>query len=197
MTVWLRQRRTAALVLLTSLSLMAFIACAGDTGAAGAPGAPGEPGAPGAAGAPGAPGNPGIPGPEGARGASGDQGSIGSRGEIGPTGPSGSGGAAGADASLGALVIHDSNGTTAGSVRIGNSVDVIGGGFSGGEVVTLRLAHAGGTDTIDAGSVVANDNGAFAALSVRLPSGMAAGDVAAVWANGDSGTVAVAPVTFN
>jgi hypothetical protein len=98
---------------------------------------------------------------------------------------------------MGALVVHDSSGSTAGSVRLGNSVDIIGGGFAGGEVVTLQLASAGGTDTIDAGSVVANNGGAFAALSVRLPSGMAVGDVAAVWANGDSGTSAVTPVTFN
>ena len=98
---------------------------------------------------------------------------------------------------MGALVVHDSGGTTAGSVRLGNSVDIIGGGFAGGEVVTLRLAHAGGTDTIDAGSVIANAGGAFATLSVRLPSGMSSGDVAAVWANGDSGTSAVAAVTFN
>ena len=84
----------------------------------------------------------------------------------------------------------------AGSVRVGNSVDIIGGGFADGEVVTLQITHAGGTYIIDAGSVVA-DGGAFAALSVRLPSGMSAGDVAAVWATGDSGTRAVAPVTFN
>ena len=63
--------------------------------------------------------------------------------------------------------------------------------------MTLQIAHAGSTDTIDAGSVVANDDGAFAALSVRLPSGMASGDIAAIWANGDSGTAAVTAVTFN
>ena len=82
-------------------------------------------------------------------------------------------------------------------MRLGNSVDIYGGGFAGGEVVTLQIAHAGGTDTIDAGSVVANNGGAFAALSVRLPSGISIGDVAAVWANGDSGTKAVTPVKFN
>lgn len=193
MTVWLRQRRHAVLVLLASLALVAFIACAGDAGVPGSPGQPGSAGEPGAAGNPGSSGDPGNPGPTGPSGPSGAQGTAGVKGQLGPTGPQGSTGGVGADASLGALVIHDSGGTTAGSVRLGNSVDVLGGGFAGGEVITLQLAHSGGTDTIDAGSVVANDNGAFAALSVRLPAGrLSVGDVAAVWATGDAGTVAVA-----
>ena len=194
MTVWLRQRRRALLILLTALSLVAFVACEGDPGLSGAPGAegaagvPGDAGAPGAAGALGGRGNsgaigpagiPGVPGPAGA------DGGIGSKGNVGAAG------SAGADAVLAAVVVHDSNGTTAGSVADGNSIDIIGGGFAAGEVITLQIAHGGGTDTLNAGSITANSGGAFAVLNVSLPASLGAGDSASVVATGDSGTVGV------
>ena len=88
--------------------------------------------------------------------------------------------------------MHDSSGNTAGSVADGNTIDVIGGGFSAGESITLQIAHAGGTDTLNAGSVTANSGGAFAALGISLPAGLSAGDAASVTATGDDGGVGVA-----
>ncbi len=192
MTVWLRQRRRALLILLTSLALVAFIACEGGPGLAGGPGTPGDPGDPGAPGAAGSPGQPGISGATGPAGPPGVPGPAGGQGAIGRIGTQGETGAAGTDAVLAAVVVHDSDGTTAGTVVDGNTIDIIGGGFEAGEVITLQIAHDGGTDTLDAGSVIANSGGAFAALSVSIPASLRRGDVASVWATGDSGTVGVA-----
>ncbi len=195
MTVWLRQRRRALLILLTALALVAFVACEGDPGLSGAPGAQGaagatgDPGAPGAAGATGGSGSSGALGPAGIPGVPGP---AGADGGLGFKGNVGAAGAAGADAALAAVVVHDSNGTTAGAVVDGNTIDIIGGGFAAGEVITLQIAHDGGTDTLDAGSITANSGGAFAALGVSIPASLSAGDVASVWATGDGGTVGVA-----
>ena len=195
MTFRLRRRAPALLTLLTAAGLVAFVACAGDPGSQGPPGAPGQPGAAGNPGAPGSPGEPGSTGPagedggSGPSGAKGDSGPAGERGEIGLKGPAGGKGATGAAGSPGAaVVIHDSAGNTAGVVELRagtTSIDVIGGGFDAGDAISIELNGA----ALDAGAVTANDGGAFAALGVALPSGLGAGDVAAVKVTGSGGTV--------
>lgn len=191
MTVWLRQRRRTLLILLTSLALVAFVACSGDPGTPGSPGAAGASGEPGVPGASGAPGGPGISGPVGPVGIPGVPGPPGGDGGLGFRGSAGANGANGADAALAAVVVHDSSGSTAGAVADGNTIDIIGGGFAAGEVITLQIAHGGGTDTLNAGSITANSGGAFAALGVSIPSSLGAGDTASVWATGDGGTTGV------
>ncbi|MCH8223146.1 MAG: collagen-like protein [Chloroflexi bacterium] len=191
MTVWLRQRRRALLILLTSLALVAFIACSGDPGTPGSPGAPGVAGDPGSPGSAGNPGEAGISGPVGPAGIPGVPGPAGDDGALGAKGGGGSDGSDGADAIAAAVVVHDSGGTTAGIVADGNTIDVIGGGFAAGEAITLQIAHDGGTDTLNAGSLTANSGGAFAALNLSIPASLSGGDVASIWATGDSGTVGV------
>jgi hypothetical protein len=84
------------------------------------------------------------------------------------------------------LVVHDSNGTQAGSVALGSTIDILGGGFTAGEVILLMI----NSSALNAGEVVANSDGAFAAMSVPLPSAITAG-VASVTASGDNGTIGV------
>lgn len=197
MTLRLGRRARALIFLLISAALIAAIACEGDPGSQGPrgpQGPPGDPGQPGLPGEPGKPGKPGIQGeqgPQGPPGAQGPEGERGNPGIPGSQGPQGGPGPEGPSGQTAAIVVHDSAGTLAGTVELKQgqtTIDLIGAGFNPDESVTVSLMTADGSETLDAGSITANEGGAWAALSVPLPSGVSAGDSLTVKAEGSSGT---------
>jgi hypothetical protein len=186
----MQRRRNVFLILLASLALFAF-ACTGDDGRAGDQGPPGAAGNAGADGAPGADGAVGRAGDTGPQGIQGGVGPTGDQGPSGLNGAAGSDGSDGADAIGAALVVHDSNGTQAGAVTLGSTMDILGGGFTAGEVILLLI----GSSALNAGEVVANSDGAFAALNVPIPSAISAG-VAVLTATGDNDSMGLTAISF-
>ena len=159
----LRSRVKALFLVSLMVGLAAAVACssgdAGPQGPAGPAGAQGQQGPPGDPGQPGAAGLPGLPGA---------QGNAGPAGPAGPSGPEGPAGPAGANGSNAAILVHDSANNVAGAVEFrvaGTSIDILGGGFSAGERVSVT-AKPGSFDVLLT-DTTANDHGAFM-VSVQL-----------------------------
>ena len=191
MTIWLRGRARVLLVLTTAVVLVAFAACTGSAGTQGPPGIQGKQGPSGpsgAAGLQGSQGLQGIQGPAGQQGLQGIQGPAGVPGKPGPQGPAGP---------SGALLIHDSTSGAVGVVELkkaGEAIDIEGAGFQDGEQVSLFYLTSGGSIPINAGQIKVGKSGAFARLSIPVPTSLAAGETIAVHAVGSKGSEEWAPL---
>ncbi len=204
MNLLTRGSRKLIFLTLSSIAVVALAACTGDAGSqgiqgpagvAGLPGNPGESGAPGVPGAPGNPGaagNPGSPGEAGAPGAPGNPGPAGPQGVQGVAGPTGAAGADGSAANATSLLVTDAGAGSAGFVEFKaegtTEANVIGGGFLGTEVVTLRVTTVGddgrwGTVVLD--EVTANGAGAFSVTVDLSDSAFSAGSVHTLDAMGE------------
>lgn len=177
--------------LLSSILVLALIACAGPQGEPGQPGLPGNPGNPGAAGPQGAQGEPGLPGLPG---------HPGNPGPAGPPGPQGPEGAAGAPAVSPEASVELSKSAIA---TAGDSVTVRGSGFLPGEPVVLQLRVDENLSIIAGGArgaqVQANEAGAFS-INFDEIGGASASQARAVgdrtfFAQGSDGSRASAAVT--
>ena len=207
-----RGRGKLIFLILSSFAVVALAACAGDDGSqgpqgpAGQPGFPGnagiagEPGAAGNPGSPGSPGNPGESGDPGAPGEPGNPGPAGSQGPQGVAGTNGANGADGSDANATSLIVVDAGTGSAGFVEfkaVGTTeANVVGGGFTGGESISLRLTTVSdtgsqGTIILDA-TIVANPVGAFEATVDLSNDVFAAGSVHTLDALGALGGKAAA-----
>ena len=141
------------IALLSSVLVLALIACTGPQGEPGQPGLPGNPGNPGAS---------GPQGPQGEPGLAGLPGHPGNPGAAGPPGPPGPAGAAGAPAVSPEAAIELSKSTIS---TAGDPVTVRGSGFLPGEPVVLQLRVDQNLSIIAGGArgaqVQANEAGAF------------------------------------
>ena len=180
-----------AIALLSSILVLALIACAGPQGESGQPGLPGNPGNPGAAGPQGAQGEPGLPGLPG---------HPGNPGPAGPPGPQGPSGAAGAPAVSPEASVELSKSAIA---TAGDSVTVRGSGFLPGEPVVLQLRVDENLSIIAGGArgaqVQANEAGAFSITFDEI-GGASASQARAIgnrtlFAQGSDGSRASTPVT--
>ena len=144
-----------AIALLSSVLMLALIACQGP---------PGEPGLPGLPGAPGNAGEPGLQGPQGEPGLPGLSGYPGNPGPAGPPGPPGPPGPAGSPAVSPEADIMLNKSSIATS---GDPIMVHGSGFQPGEPVVLQLRVDQNLSIIAGGArgaqVTANEAGAFSA----------------------------------
>lgn len=205
MNLLMRGRGKLIFLMLSSVAVVALAACTGDDGSQGLQGpagVPGLPGNPGESGAPGVAGNPGSPGEPGAAGAPGNPGNAGPSGPQGVQGIAGAQGASGRDgvAQPTGLIVVDAGTGSAGFIEfkaIGTTqARVVGGGFNGGEGVTLRLTKVtstGAQSTIILDSdIVANGVGAFEATVDLTDSAFVAGTVHTMDAFGDFGNQASA-----
>ena len=171
--------RGVLITLVSSLIILALVAC---QGAAGSQGSAGSPGASGSTGAQGSDGMPGSQGPAGPQGSSGSQGTQGPQGPAGAPGVPGAQGVSGKDAA-------SPRNTTPASLTAsptepeGTSV-VYGAGFGSGASVSLS---SGGK--ILAGGK-ANDFGAFV-IDVKVS---AAVGLFTLTATGSAGAEATAPL---
>lgn len=183
MSVRFRARGVAA-ALLSSVLFIVLVACTGDPGLPGLPGEPGNPGNPGASGPQGEPGEPGLPGAPG---------NPGNPGPPGAPGPGGANGAPGADAVSPAARIVLSKSTIGAA---GDPFSVWGSGFRIGEPVTLVLQVDDSRQIILGGGrgaqISANASGAFS-MSFDNVGGSTVG-YKTLWANGEDGSSASAPV---
>ncbi len=178
------------IALLSSVLVIALIACQGPPGKPGLAGLPGNPGNPGAAGPPGDPGEPGI---------SGLPGNPGNPGPPGPPGPQGPSGLDGLDGVSPEAAVSVSKSTLA---TAGDPVVVRGSGFLPGEPITLTLTIGPEQSIILGGAtgaqVTANGAGAFSHAFDEI--GGASGSQAAaigqrgVHAQGADGSKASTPV---
>ena len=141
------------IALLSSILMLALIACQGSQGDSGQPGLPGSPGNPGSSGPEGAQGDPGIPGLPG---------HPGNPGPPGPPGPPGVPGTPGAPGVSPEAAIEISKSTISTS---GDPITVRGSGFLPGEPVALTLMLDPDLSIIAGGArgaqVQANEAGAF------------------------------------
>lgn len=179
------------IALLSSVLVLALIACQGPQGEPGVPGLPGNPG------------NSGAPGPQGAQGEpglAGLPGHPGNPGAPGPPGPQGIPGEAGAPAVSPEAAIELSKSTISTS---GDSVTVRGSGFLPGEPVVLQLKVDENLSIIAGGArgaqVQANEAGAFS-ISFDEIGGAPASQARAIGertflAHGSDGSRASVPVT--
>ena len=144
-----------AIALLSSVLMLALIACQGP---------PGEPGLPGLPGAPGNAGEPGLQGPQGEPGIPGLPGHPGNPGPAGPPGPPGPPGPAGSPAVSPEASVTLNKSSIATS---GDPIMVHGSGFQPGEPVVLQLRVDQNLSIIAGGArgaqVTANEAGAFSA----------------------------------
>ena len=179
------------IALLSSVLLLALIACAGPQGESGQPGLPGNPGNAGASGPPGAEGGPGL------AGLPGHPGNPGPAGPPGPPGPAGSDGAPAVSPEA-AIELSKSTISTA-----GDPVTVRGSGFLPGEPVTLQLRVDDNLSIIVSSArgaqVQANEAGAFS-ISFDEIGGAPASQARAMgsrtfYAEGSDGSRASTPVT--
>ena len=141
------------IALLSSVLVLALIACQGPQGESGQPGLPGNPG------------NAGAPGPQGSQGDPGFAGLPGHPGNPGPAGPPGVPGPAGADGAPAVspeAAVELSKSTIS---TMGDAVTVRGSGFLPGEPVVLQLRVDQNLSIIAGGArgaqVQANEAGAF------------------------------------
>ena len=174
--------RVIITTLLSSLLILALIACQGPPGEPGLPGLPGNPGNPGAPGPQGEPGEPGLPGLPG---------NPGNPGAPGPPGAPGANGIDGIDGVSPQAAVSLSKSSVAGT---GDPVVVTGSGFIPGEPVELSLVLDPDSSVMpDGGSVQANASGAFRVgldgLGVTDASG-----VLTFLAEGADGSLASTPV---
>ena len=200
MYLLMRGRGKLIFLMLSSVAVVALAACTGDDGSQGLQGPAGVPGLPGNSGDPGAPGVAGAPGNPGDSGAPGEPGSAVAPGEPGVQGVAGAQGVPGRDgvAQPTGLTVVDAGTGSAGYVELKvvgtTQAKVVGGGFNGGEGVTLRLTKVTSTGSqstiILDGDVVANGVGAFEATVDLTDSAFTAGSIHTMDAFGDFGNVA-------
>ena len=206
MNLFKRGRGKLIFLMLSSVAVVALAACTGDDGSQGVQGPAGQPGFPGN---PGLAGEPGVPGNPGSAGESGEPGAPGAPGNPGPAGPGGSQGIQGAQGSAGrdgavgqatGVVVVDAGTGSAGFIELKaagtTQANVVGGGFVGGESVSLRLTTvsstgAQGTIILDS-TIVANPVGAFEATVDLTASVLTAGSVHTLDALGGLGSKATA-----
>ena len=178
------------IALLSSVLVLALIACQGPQGEPGQPGLPGSPGNAGASGPQGAQGEPGL---------SGLPGHPGNPGPAGPPGVPGPAGANGAPAVSPEAAIELSKSTIS---TMGDAVTVRGSGFLPGEPVVLQLMVDQNLSIIAGGArgaqVQANEAGAFSITFDEI-GGASAAQARAVGertfsAQGADGSRASAPV---
>ena len=167
------------LTLVSSLLILALVAC---EGAAGTQGPAGSPGASGATGAQGSDGLPGIQGPGGPQGATGPQGPQGPQGPAGSPGVPGPQGPAGKDAATPTNTTPAS--LTASPAEPGGTSVVYGAGFGSGASISIS---SGGK--ILAGGK-ANDFGAFV-MDVKVSGAVG---LFTLTATGSAGSEATAPL---
>jgi len=178
--------RNLMITLVSSLTILALVACEGPAGDPGLPGNPGVPGAPGAQGPQGEPGLSGLPGNPGVPGAPGAQ---------GPQGPGGQN-AVSPEASLA---------VSKNTLSMSEPVTIMGSGFLPGEPVSLHViidsTFSPMIGDASASQATANAAGAFA---VEFKNGMSskssvverAGDATTIFAQGAEGSVASVPVVI-
>ena len=179
------------IALLSSVLVLALVACQGPPGDPGLPGLPGNPGNAGAPGPQGPQGEPGLPGLPG---------HPGNPGPAGPPGPQGPAGADGAPAVSPEAAIELSKSTISTS---GDPVTVRGSGFLPGEPVVLQLRVDENLSIIAGGArgaqVQANAAGAFSITFDEI-GGASASQARAIgdrtfYAGGSDGSRASVPVT--
>ena len=173
--------RVIITALLSSILVLALIACQGppgESGLPGLPGNPGNPGAPGPQGEPGAAGLPGLPGNPGNPGAS------------GPPGAPGSQGSAGIDGVSPQALIVLSKSDVAGS---GDPFAISGSGFIPGEPVQLSIVVDPNNSVTLGDEIQANASGAFSVAIADAGASGASGYLT-VLAEGEDGSLASAPV---
>ena len=174
--------RVIITALLSSILVLALIACQGPPGEPGLPGLPGNPGNPGAPGPQGEPGEPGLPGLPG------NPGNPGAPGPPGATGPQGIPGIDGVSPHA-AVSLSKSSIAAAGDPFI-----VTGSGFIPGEPIELALDISPGNHIhIEGEEIAANASGAFRVGIEELGAGDASG-VLTFLAEGEDGSLASTPV---
>jgi hypothetical protein len=174
-------------LVVSSILVLAVIACAGPSGLAGISGEPGNPG------------NPGAIGPVGSQGVQGDPGLPGNSGEPGNPGnpgPKGPQGAAGADGQSGAASLY----TTHSTITVDDSFSVWGSGFKPGEPVIIQILIDNKIMPI-LGSLTANASGGISGSYDGLNqedgvNAKAVGDIRSLVANGADGSYASTPVNI-
>ncbi len=173
--------RVIITTLLSSILVLALIACQGPPGEPGLPGLPGNPGNPGAPGPQGEPGEAGLPGLPG---------NPGNPGAPGPPGPPGPQGTPGIDGVSPQALIVLSKSVVAGS---GDPFSIAGSGFIPGEPVNLSLMIDPNNSVMLGDEVQANASGAFSVAIADAGASDASGYLS-VMAEGDDGSLASAPV---
>lgn len=173
--------RVIITTLLSSILVLALIACQGPPGEPGLPGLPGNPGNPGAPGPQGEPGESGLPGLPG---------NPGNPGAPGPPGAQGPQGPAGIDGVSPQALIVLSKSVVAGS---GDPFAVSGSGFIPGEPVQLSLMIDPNDSVMLGDEVQANASGAFSVAVADAGASDASGYLS-VMAEGADGSLASAPV---
>lgn len=197
-------------VLISMFSMMVLAACAGDPGLPGLPGppgSPGNPGLPGLQGVGGEPGNPGKPGLPGAPGAPGKPGIAGLEGPRGATGSAGVSPSA-AVALVGGTIYLDSTAVIMGSgfgsfepisvfididnnQNVARGVNLIVGVATADDAGVFRIEASGFTDAtvFTPDTFRGTDN-----LGKRFATGVKAGIVFSLVAQGDDGSRASTPI---
>jgi hypothetical protein len=180
-------------LIVSSILVLAVIACAGPSGQSGLPGEPGEPGNPGN---PGPVGAAGIQGVQGEPGLPGMPGNSGEPGNPGNPGPKGSQGVAGADGQSGAASLYTTNST----MTVDDSFSVWGSGFNPGEPVIIQILIDNKIRPI-LGSLTANASGGISGSfdGLKQADGVdakAVGDIRSLIAVGADGSVASTPVNI-
>ena len=174
--------RVIITTLLSSILVLALIACQGppgDPGLPGLPGEPGNPGNPGPQGPPGEPGHPGLPG------------NPGNPGAPGPPGPQGPPGVNGIDGVSPQASISSSKSSIA---AMGDSFMVTGSGFIPGEPIELALDISPDMHVhLEGGEVQANAAGAFSVSIAEIGETDASGYITLI-AEGADGSLASTPV---
>ncbi len=175
--------RVIITTLLSSLLVLALIACQGPQGEPGLPGLPGEPGNSG---------SPGLQGPQGEPGLPGLPGNPGNPGAPGPPGPPGPQGPAGIDGVSPQAMVSLSKSSLA---SVGDPFTVSGSGFIPGEPITVSLMVDPNTSvTPDGGDQIqANASGAFSVAFAELGESNASG-ILSFNAVGVDGSLASTPV---
>ncbi len=174
--------RVIITTLLSSLLVLALIACQGP---------PGEPGLPGL---PGNPGNPGAPGPQGPPGESGLPGLPGNPGNPGAPGPPGANGIDGIDGIDGVSPQASVSLSKSSIAAVGDPFIVTGSGFIPGEPIELALDISPDSHVhIEGGEVTANASGAFRVGLSEIGATDASG-VLTFMAEGADGSLASTPV---
>ena len=180
-------------LVVSSIFVLAVIACAGPAGNSGLPGEPGKPGNPGNPGPIGPAGSQGVQGESGLPGLPGNAGEPGNPGNPGPKGPQG---AAGADGQSGGASLY----TTHSTMTVDDSFSVWGSGFNPGEPVIIQILIDNKIMPI-LGSLTANASGGISGSydGLKQEDGVdakAVGDIRSLVAKGADGSYASTPVNI-
>lgn len=174
--------RVIITTLLSSILVLALIACQGPPGEPGLPGLPGNPGNPGAPGPQGEPGEPGLPGLPGNPGNPGAPGPPGAQGPQGPAGIDGVSPQASLSLSKTSIAADD------------DPFVVTGSGFIPGEPIELALDISPGNHLhLEGEEITANAAGAFSVAIAEIGATDASGYLTLL-AEGADGSLASAPV---